>query len=72
MSRSNRLFEIIQILRVAPRPITAADLALKLEVSTRTIYRNIASLQAMQTPMIRSWDVFQYPCCVRSSGVNIN
>lgn len=51
MSRSNRLFEIIQILRAASRPVTAEDLAQKLEVSTRTIYRNIASLQAMQTPI---------------------
>lgn len=51
MSRSTRLFEIIQILRAAPRPITAENLALRLEVSTRTIYRDIASLQAMQTPI---------------------
>jgi predicted DNA-binding transcriptional regulator YafY len=51
MSRSTRLFEIIQILRAAARPITADHLALKLEVSTRTIYRDIASLQAMQTPI---------------------
>lgn len=51
MSRSTRLFEIIQILRAAPRPITADDMALKLEVSTRTIYRDIASLQAMHTPI---------------------
>lgn len=51
MSRSNRLFEIIQILRSAPRPITAVDLAQKLAVSTRTIYRDIASLQSMHTPI---------------------
>lgn len=51
MSRSNRFFEIIQILRAASRPITAENLALKLEVSVRTIYRDIASLQAMQTPI---------------------
>ena len=51
MSRSNRFFEIIQILRAASGPVTAEVLALKLEVSTRTIYRNIASLQAMQTPI---------------------
>lgn len=51
MSRSNRLFEIIQILRAAPRPITADDLAAKMDVSVRTIYRDIASLQAMQTPI---------------------
>ncbi len=51
MSRFNRLFEIIQMLRAASRPITAERLALKLEVSVRTIYRDIASLQAMQTPI---------------------
>jgi len=51
MSRSTRLFEIIQILRAAPRPITAEDLASTLEVSVRTVYRDIAALQAMQTPI---------------------
>jgi predicted DNA-binding transcriptional regulator YafY len=51
MSRSTRLFEIIQILRAASKPITADELALKLEVSTRTIYRDIVSLQAMLTPI---------------------
>lgn len=51
MSRSNRLFEIIQILRAAPRPIRGEDLAQKLEVSTRTIYRDIAALQSMHTPI---------------------
>lgn len=51
MARSTRLFEIIQILRAAQQPITAEDLAMKLEVSIRTIYRDIASLQAMQTPI---------------------
>lgn len=51
MRRSNRLFEIIQILRAADRPLTAETLAQKLEVSTRTIYRDIAALQAMRTPI---------------------
>ncbi len=51
MSRSNRLFEIIQILRAAQRPVRAEDLALKLEVSVRTVYRDIAALQARQTPI---------------------
>lgn len=51
MSRSNRLFEIIQILRAAQRPINAEYLATKLEVSVRTIYRDIAALQARQTPI---------------------
>ncbi len=51
MPRSNRLFEIIQLLRAATRPITADSLAEKLEVSSRTIYRDIGALQAMQTPI---------------------
>ncbi|GAB5435031.1 helix-turn-helix transcriptional regulator [Falsiruegeria mediterranea] len=51
MHRSNRLFEIIQILRAAPGPVTADTLAEQLEVSVRTIYRDIAALQAMRTPI---------------------
>lgn len=51
MPRSDRFFEIIQILRASYNPLTAEDLALKLEVSTRTIYRDIATLQMMQTPI---------------------
>ncbi|MEM8749894.1 MAG: YafY family protein [Pseudomonadota bacterium] len=51
MPRSNRLFEIIQLLRAAPRPVTADTLAEKLEVSTRTIYRDISALQGMHTPI---------------------
>lgn len=51
MQRSNRLFEIIQILRAAAGPVRADDLARDLEVSTRTIYRDIATLQAMRTPI---------------------
>ena len=51
MPRSNRLFEIIQILRAEQAPVTAQVLAEKLEVSPRTIYRDIAALQAMRTPI---------------------
>lgn len=51
MPRSNRLFEIIQILRASRTPLTASMLAEKLEVSQRTIYRDIAALQAMRTPI---------------------
>ena len=51
MQRTTRLFEVIQILRAAQAPMTADQLAEKLEVSTRTIYRDIASLQAMRTPI---------------------
>ncbi|WP_424984868.1 helix-turn-helix transcriptional regulator [Microbulbifer sp. S227A] len=51
MPRSSRLFEIIQILRAAEGPVTAAELSGELEVSVRTIYRDIAALQGMRTPI---------------------
>lgn len=51
MRRSDRLFEIIQLLRSAGRPLTAETMARQLEVSTRTIYRDIAALQTMNTPI---------------------
>ena len=51
MRRSDRLFDIIQRLRTASRPTTAATLAAGLEVTPRTIYRDIASLQAPRVPI---------------------
>lgn len=51
MRKASRLFEIIQILRVARRPITAAAIAERLEVTVRSIYRDIAALQAMRVPI---------------------
>ena len=51
MHRSNRLFEIIQILRAARRPVTARQMAERLDVTERTIYRDIAALQTMRTPI---------------------
>jgi predicted DNA-binding transcriptional regulator YafY len=51
MRRTSRLFELIQALRGASRPQTAAELAGKLEVCKRTIYRDVASLQAMGIPI---------------------
>lgn len=51
MRRADRLFDIIQTLRAAPRPLTAAALADKLEVTVRTIYRDIAALQASRVPI---------------------
>lgn len=51
MRRADRLFEIIQLLRAAGAPLTAAGIAAVLEVSPRTIYRDIAALQAMRTPI---------------------
>ena len=51
MRRIDRLFEIIQILRSEKRSITAQRLAARLEVSIRTVYRDIQALQVMGTPI---------------------
>jgi len=46
LSRTQRLFDLIQILRRHRYPISGKQLAIELEVSLRTLYRDIASLQA--------------------------
>ena len=51
MRRADRLFDIIQTLRAAATPLTAAVLADKLEVTVRTVYRDIAALQASRVPI---------------------
>jgi len=51
MRRADRLFDIIQALRRASGPLTAAQLADQLEVTVRTVYRDIASLQASRVPI---------------------
>jgi predicted DNA-binding transcriptional regulator YafY len=52
MRRADRLFELIQCLRRhRERPVTAAILSAELEVSERTIYRDIAALQAQRVPV---------------------
>lgn len=51
MARSVRMFEIIQLLRSAQDPITAQTIAAELEVTVRTVYRDIASLQATRVPI---------------------
>jgi predicted DNA-binding transcriptional regulator YafY len=51
MRRADRLFQIIQILRGARAPLTAQDIAAELEVSQRTVYRDIADLMAQRTPI---------------------
>lgn len=51
MRRADRLFDIIQALRRANGPLTAAQLARQLEVTVRTVYRDIASLQASRVPI---------------------
>src|SRR5438309_8623179 len=51
MRRSDRLFQIIQILRRSSRPVTAAALAEELEVSKRTVYRDVADLTGQRVPI---------------------
>jgi predicted DNA-binding transcriptional regulator YafY len=50
MRRADRLFQIVQYLR-GGRLLTARILAERLEVSDRTIYRDIADLQASGVPI---------------------
>lgn len=51
MRRAERLFQIIQLLRRSTLPVTGAALAAELEVSTRTVYRDIADLMAQRVPI---------------------
>ncbi|MGN6778009.1 helix-turn-helix transcriptional regulator [Rhizobium sp.] len=51
MRRADRLFQIIQILRRSSRPVTAAALADELEISKRTVYRDIADLMGQRVPI---------------------
>ncbi|HLW91787.1 MAG TPA: YafY family protein [Roseiarcus sp.] len=51
MRKASRLFEIIQTLRLAKKPVTAAEIAESLEVAARTVYRDIVALQAMRVPI---------------------
>jgi predicted DNA-binding transcriptional regulator YafY len=46
MSRAERLLQLMQVLRRHRVPASGADLARELGVSLRTLYRDIASLQA--------------------------
>src|SRR5450759_5330192 len=50
MRRADRLFRIVQLIR-SGRLLTAEKLAQKLEVSVRTIYRDVHELQLAGTPI---------------------
>ena len=52
MRRADRLFELIEILRRAKAPISAEVIAAELEVSKRTVYRDIAALMAQRVPIL--------------------
>ena len=47
MSKSQRLFDLMQILRQHRHPVSGNNLAAEADVSLRTIYRDIADLQAL-------------------------
>ena len=49
MRRADRLFQIVQLIR-GRRLTTAAYLAQRLEVSERTVYRDVADLQGRACP----------------------
>jgi predicted DNA-binding transcriptional regulator YafY len=51
MRRADRLFEILQVLRRAKRPLTALAIAEQLETSQRTVYRDLAALMARRVPI---------------------
>ncbi|MBW9090535.1 YafY family transcriptional regulator [Rhizobium wenxiniae] len=51
MSRTGRLFELLSILRARRIPVTALDLADRLGVSERSIYRDIDTLRALGAPI---------------------
>ena len=51
MSRSARLLALLQALRCRRRPATAAALARELQVSERTIYRDLSELTAQGAPV---------------------
>lgn len=51
MRPSDRLFQIIQILRRSRRPLTAEAIAAELETSKRTIYRDISTLIGQRVPI---------------------
>ena len=51
MSRAARLLDLIQCLRRHRRPVTAATLADELQVSVRTLYRDIQTLIAQGAPI---------------------
>jgi predicted DNA-binding transcriptional regulator YafY len=51
MRRTERLFQIIQILRSTKAPITGRELADELEISLSTLYRDMAELHAQRIPI---------------------
>src|SRR5215471_12882943 len=51
MRRADRLFQIVQLLRRRRTIVTAKQIAEKLEISERTVYRDVRDLIAAGTPI---------------------
>jgi predicted DNA-binding transcriptional regulator YafY len=51
MSRTSRLFKLMDALRGRRRPVTAAQLASDLSVSVRTLYRDVQTLIGLGAPI---------------------
>jgi predicted DNA-binding transcriptional regulator YafY len=51
MRRADRLYLVVEILRREGRPVTAEAIATELEVSKRTVYRDVADLIASRVPI---------------------
>ena len=51
MRRADRLFQIIQVLRRSSKPVTADAIAVELETSKRSVYRDIATLMGQRVPI---------------------
>lgn len=51
MRKADRLFQIIELLRGATRPLTAEQIALALETTRWTVYRDIAALIGQRVPI---------------------
>ena len=51
MRRADRLFKIIQMLRRSRRPVTAQKIAAELQISVRSVYRDVTDLIAQGVPI---------------------
>ncbi|MGH8199092.1 MAG: helix-turn-helix transcriptional regulator [Steroidobacteraceae bacterium] len=51
MSRTSRLFKLMDALRGRRRPVTASQLAGELSVSMRTVYRDVQTLMGLGAPI---------------------
>ena len=48
MKKADRLLEVLQLLRRLPKPVKAQRIAEELEVSLRTVYRDIEALRGLR------------------------